>query len=830
MNTSIEIKIILANVEYNKEEELKDNKLPIKDLLEVSNTDYPDFVYVEPQEEQMKWSNNGKIFFQPYLQAKINDKYKNIDITIKMGHELSNSIKKIITKSKATNKEFEYQKYVSDEDGSIYFVPPRFWKKNEFNKTYQDTLTGHYITIGEEIIKIIFTDGHEESMTLCSKIREEEKNFYKELLFDLISMHQQLCIDDSSTMAMAIKRSDYEETEPLISDKLYEQTKCMINEFYNAFWTLEKNAQAELKHFKDKKQFNKIKKISSQALVEHEILHKNKVTAISYREDFDTFEHRVIKTHLQRLKNILTLRQEIEYNTLKKEKRQLESERKEEESTIEELKSKCNDMKNDDDKFYIEASDREKLLNESYEKIKKEEGIKEKWKKLEDKLNKIYESDLMKNVTNVMTPIKTSNLFAYDLSYQKMYIIMMHNNIQIEGINDHVSTNDDVFSVAKLPKLYEIWCCLKLVLIFHKKYGFDFVSLKGETESTGIDALKKYIHDVLNNNSNDMKETLFELNSKIQYKKIGDMNINVKIWYNKKVYIDKNALQKKGISVKIPYLIPDIIMKISVNEKEKLFILDAKYRINNYYDGIKDLCEVAFQKYTLKLGHGIDRRKEFGFTELSDENENIDGSFIIHSNSETKYSICCEDEKNKAKIIYNPKKYLGAYPDKLVEQWYERKKNKWTNENMENEWQQLKEWAKWSSKTGKTGIHENRIGIITVTPKEKEDNLMYLIQMIMEQHFEIYQSKCWLCGSNNLDIQKRCTKNKYDKYYIKCQKCKKLTVETHCGTKGCNLKLGKHSKNYFAQSKDGKVVCPKCRNLPIQDEEYWAYLMKIYEL
>lgn len=824
MNTSIEIKIILANVEYNREEELKDNKLPIKDLLEVSNTDYPDFVYVESQEEQMKWSDSGKIFFQPYLKAKIDGKYKNIDIAIKMGHELSKSIKKIVTKSKATDKEFEYQKYISGEDNSIYFVPPRFWEKNAFSKTYQDTLIGHYITIGEEIIKIIFTDGHEEYMTLCSKIRKEEENFYKELVFDLISMHQQLCIDDSSTMAMAIKRSDDKEDEFLTSDNLYKQTKCMINEFYNAFWTLEKNAQSELKYFKDKKSFNKIKKISSQALIEHEILHKNKITAISYREDFDTFEHRVIKTHLQRLKNILTVRQEMEYNALKKEKCQLELEQKEEENIIKKPKFKDNDMKNNDGKFYIEATDRENLLNELEEKMKNEEGIKERWKKLEDKLNQIYESRLMKDVTNTMTSIRISNLFAYDSLYQKMYVVMLRNNKQIEGIDDHISASDDVFSVTKLPKLYEIWCCLKLVLIFHKKYGLDFVSLKGEAEATGIDALKKYIHDVLNNNSNDMKETLFELNGKIQDKKRGDISINVKIWYNKKICIDKNALYKEGISVKIPYVIPDIIMKISVNEKEKLFILDAKYRINNNYDGIKDLCEVAFQKYTLKLGHGIDRRKEFGFTKLSDENENIDGSFIIHSNSETKYFIRCEDERNQAEIIYNPKKYLGAYPDKLVEQWYKRKKNKWTNENKENEWQQLKEWAKWSSKKRKTGIHENRIGIITVNPKE--NNLMYLIQMIMEQHFEIYQSKCWLCGSNNIDIQEKRTKSGYEKYYIKCQKCKKLTVETHCGTEKCNLKLGKHSKNYFAQSKDWKVVCPKCRNLPIQDEEYWAYLMK----
>lgn len=96
--------------------------------------------------------------------------------------------------------------------------------------------------------------------------------------------------------------------------------------------------------------------------------------------------------------------------------------------------------------------------------------------------------------------------------------------------------------------------------------------------------------------------------------------------------------------------------------------------------------------------------------------------------------------------------------------------------------------------------------------------------MIMEQHFGLYKSKCWICGSDKIDIVLKYTEKGYSKYHIKCRnpECKKFMVETHCGMANClshdkKLKLGKHYINYLAQSKNRNkdscwnVSCPKCR-------------------
>lgn len=1033
----IDIEVVLVYAEYNKNRKINDGQLPIKTLLEVSASDYPVFVKIG------QWLDGEKLYIQPHLRAKVNEQYKNVDIAIKVKSDLSKTIDSITTEPSG----YRYQKY---EDDYIYYLPPRNWKKNKFNKIPQETMVGHYTTIGSETIQITFHDGHKESMTLISKFQDEEKNFYKELIFDLISMQQQLCIDDSSSMSMAIKWSD----------NLYKETEQIIKEFCDTFWLMEKNAQPELKPFQDKKSFHKIRKFSSRTLIEHEIFHKDKVASISYKEDFDTFEHRVIKTHLKRLKNMVKVRQNMEILALENEKsrlkdslsfskkkledelenvsdtesedesykilkeelkkvldEQLEDELERKISELHrvlenkryELKNKldqndntdksnlqtvyiqfrvsdvlpsdingciiacdtknakiqiksitakdCNykvkpknktwpkdwkeyisdnsaakttqyinisadctnaaaiifyylssrnciikendivgiwgDVMPDYDKginsknfskfdfvfrnikgitvfeqingkplkekekpykkiiselsteekrliieefynyilnfdlqekdenigFYTESLDSQKLLVEINKKLKDEKEWKKKWEILEQNLDEIETSSFMVNVKDIRTSIRTSNLFAFHPSYQKIYAVMTKNNNKMTGIDYYSTSNDDEFRVAKLSNLYEIWCCIKLILIFIQNYGFKFISVKVEHEETGMEGLKKYIQNILNND--EMSGTQFDL----RYSN-DKLNINISIWYDREISINKEKLQENHIFAKKQksQLRPDIIMKISVEKienkrimstEEKLFILDAKYRGNEiYYDGIKDLCEVAFQKYTLELGNGMEGIKEFKSPYYL-SNENIDGSFIIHSNNKAHSESYTIDD---IEIIYNPQNYLGAYPDKLFDKT-------WADKIRENNWEVLenkfRDWCKWSREIEN---HENHIGIMVANPKENK--LTYFIQMIMEQHFGLYQFKCWICGSDNINSVLKYTEKGYPKYHIKCMnpECKKFTVETHCGMPDCpshnkKLKLGKHYINYFAQSKKRNkdacwnVSCPKCRQL-----------------
>lgn len=966
-----DIEVVLVYEDYEKD-----------DILEVSASDYPIFVKIG------QWSEGKELIIQPHLRAKVNEKYENVDIAIKVTQNLSRTIKNI----KTLPSGYDYRP--KNHNDYIYYLPPRKQERNKFNNMLQDTITGHYTTIGKETIKIIFDDGHSESMTLISKFLDDEKNFYEELIVDLISMQQQLCVDNSSSMSMAIKWSD----------NLYQETEHIIKEFCDTFWIVKENAKPELKPLRDKKSFYKIKKISSQALIEHEIFHKNKVTSISYKEDFDTFEHRVIKTHLKQLKSIIKVRQNMESLVLENEKSRLEDSlgfsEAELKKKIKELNSKLEDKKqnlinkldrndnadklnlsmvyvqfkiidvrpdtngciiscnaangkiqiksidakncnykvklsnekwsecwkeyksnaalakktryinisadctrtaaiiyyylssknciikkndivgicgnviSDYDKginekkyslfdfifrdikaiyifeqindrslkererkiidldtdteqeklikkewdnyisdldlqfnsesigFYKESLNSEKQLREINQKLKNQQ----KWKLLDESLNEIETNSFMVDVKNIRTPIRISNLFAFHPSYQRIYAIMTKNNKEITGIDYYSTSNDDEFRVAKLSSLYEIWCCLKLILIFIQNYGFKFISVKSKREETGIEGLKNYIQNVLNNN--EMSGTQFDLRYAGK-----EHNIDITIWYDREIKIDKEKLKKEGIFAKKEktQLRPDIVMKIRVDNKKRLFILDAKYRGNGaFYDGMKDICEVAFQKYTLELGHGMNI-KEFDCPNLS--NENIDGSFIIHSNSFAKPITI---EYNNINIKYDPKNYLGTYPDKLFAA-------KWSTKIKENKWEvsciKFEEWVKFKAEIQN---HENHIGIIAANPRENK--MAYLIQMIMEQHFGLYKFRCWICGSDDIHVECKYTEKGYLKYHIICKnpECKKFMVETHCANSECpshteKLRLGKHYVNYLAQQKNKNacwnVSCPKCREI-----------------
>lgn len=255
-----------------------------------------------------------------------------------------------------------------------------------------------------------------------------------------------------------------------------------------------------------------------------------------------------------------------------------------------------------------------------------------------------------------------------------------------------------------------------------------------------------------------------------------------------------------------------------------MFVFDAKYRGNQYYDGIKDLCEVAFQKYTQELANGISVEEVFGFTDFS--GKLFAGSFILHSSQNNKKyepKIVCDRQGIEVEIGYNSEKYLGDYPDVWAKEWIREAKEKSWDVSTEK----LEEWVRHQPRVGN---NENKIGIITCNPKCNQ--LAYVLQMIMEQCFGLYQSKCWICGSDVL-VKEKFTEKGYKKFHIKCQnpECGKFIVETHCGNSQCpshasKIRIGKHSENYFARMKSAdpfacwNVSCPICRQTAPQNSQY----------
>lgn len=986
------IEVVLVYKKYDFSKEINDGELPIKKLAEVELDNYPEYIKLG------KWSCDKEIIVRPYLKVKFEGKYYNVDIAIKICKDLAETVDKIT----AGQDGYEYQKH--KEEDFIYFVPPMRWERNKYNKI-KPTIEGHYVKIGHEKIQILFKDGRTETMILKSEVQKKQKDFYKDIILDLISLDCMLCMDSNSLTSISITQD------------LYKNTKELIDEFFNAYKELEKRAQKGLKAYKEKKPFNKVKKISSQALVEHEIFHKEKVNAISYKDDFDIYEHRVIKTHLFRLKNLVNIRRKIEKQMFTREKNQLKeslqniqdlNEDKIKESIsryekqlekrrqkikekfqnscqeVPELKEvyiefnvldveifneqdiylyngynellehpyiylkkghpdegiggtgiakkrqyrtyengKASELKDYKEKakyptqyitikifmdcmdaaakiyhalysehrnihkgdiigihgfvdknyvtlqdknydkftfqfykileikknnspiinksdnyiqeymdylfnwdlkgveenlsFYQEAFDIRNKLAEINQKLNDIESKTNKWTLLNQQLDKIENSVLMKATKNFKTPIRTTNLFAFNPLYQKMYSIITKDNKQIENIEYYSKDSFDDIKIAKLPQLYEVWCYIKVIQIFVIDYGFQIQEISTVHDETGIKSLRKYIHYILTEGT--LSETRCDLQGTI-----GDKTMKVVIWYNKSIKINREELKRENIFAinkkgknkgkvrEKEELKPDILLRINYNGIGKFFVLDAKNKGLNHDEG-QDICETAFQKYTLELGQGMEVNDEF--ENVSHTKPYIDGSFILQPFSKKEEDI--PDKQAKARVSYSPQRYLGAYPERVFigKGWLEKCKEWLVQEDKLSEW--INRFA-----GNNNGVHENSIGIITLQPHW--NNMPYLMQMIMEKHFNLYKEKCWLCGHNyqENEIKKKYTKAKYPKYHIKCPKCSKgsFFVETHCinskQPSHGNVKLGKHFVNYYAQviSKERtcwNVSCPVCR-------------------
>lgn len=469
---------------------------------------------------------------------------------------------------------------------------------------------------------------------------------------------------------------------------------------------------------------------------------------------------------------------------------------------------------------------------------KEERGI--KWAALYQKLLQKEKSALMNQVKDVRACVRMTNLFAFHPAYQKMYSVITAENKRIERIEYYSQYHADDLPIAKLPDLYEVWCCIKLVWQFAVDYGFKIQQIRSGIDGTGIDSLREYIRQIF-------METETLSGSRFDLKGIvGGKDMTVTIWYDQQIEIDKEKLKDVFVKEKSK-LTPDILMRICYAGRQRLFVMDAKNK-GPGHDYVQDICEVAFQKYTLELGLGMKENEEFHNERY--ENSYVDGSFILWPSMD-RYGYKVPVPGKAVKVGYPSESYLGAFPKLFMDSHtvlYEDKsseskdfkivvkKEGWLDTCKQKKWKvhvgQLSKWSN-AGDENKNGCNENRIGIIAVSPKENDLN--YLLQMIMEKHFGLYKEKCWLCGRDygEDEIEEGTTKGGYRKFRIECKNkdCGAVTIETHCwNMKNSmsklahknNRKLGKHLVNYYAQSDSEKkeckwdiwnVSCPICRAL-----------------
>lgn len=434
------------------------------------------------------------------------------------------------------------------------------------------------------------------------------------------------------------------------------------------------------------------------------------------------------------------------------------------------------------------------------------------WDELQAKIQKVIFSELLNGVHDIRTPLKTSNLFSYDSKYKKIYDIILENYGTVTGCS-YVRNFEPEIRMAKLPDLYERWCLIKMMVILINNYGFSLDAI--DNSRGGIKELRKLIENILNGNDGLNGSVFTFLGS------VGNSIAEITIFYDREFVLDYDKLKYINVEdkYKMKKLRPDFFIKIRCGATEKFYVLDAKYRGNNCYDGINDICNVAFHKYMFLLNSGIKWNDEFGISR-----GDIDGSFILHSSANTVGFERKQFLYNGQNIgtKYNSECYLGDAVDIWSNEWIANLKGR--QKSLQFSEEKIREWSKWKYSSN----NENKIGIVTCNTRT--NNLVYIIQMIMERAFNSYADICWICGSP-VEIEEKYTSSGYIKQHIKCKntECNKFTVKTHCKESTCpshqriNKSLGKHYYNYYSQAiskgqrQKWNVACPICRSLADKD-------------
>lgn len=401
------------------------------------------------------------------------------------------------------------------------------------------------------------------------------------------------------------------------------------------------------------------------------------------------------------------------------------------------------------------------------------------WDGIEEQASRLLFSPLLRGAGS-RERLHTSNLFAKHRNYRRAYSLMLEHQTQFAGID---LWDNPSLQVSSTSSLYELWCLLKMLSIWTNDYSFSLVSPPSMSE------LAAQILRHIQNNKNEVSIVLEKRDGTLA-------GMKLRLDYDKYRSFEENGKARQ--------LRPDYFLTVFYQNKTYRFCLDAKYRCyapeqQTKASWYEDLFHVAWFKYIFRL---------------RDNGNKINGSYILHSDAVNRGKAGGQDMGRYFWSRFDWAEEAGSDP-------IERDKDQYGI--------LLDEWSKYgigdkslsSLRDALNEVEDCRIGSVCFTPHNdtaSDAAFRGLMQMIME-HFlgndfsELFRSKCWLCGSEALQIKALSTKGNFTKYNITCNNCKEFWVQTHCRNNVCQHRsLGKHQHNYYReQSKDSwNVRCPDC--------------------
>ena len=722
---------------------------------EIEQSEYPFYFSAD-----LKWEHGKRFRVIPHMKAKNGEK---LTFALK---QCKDATKKINTVSDK-NRDY-YEKIEKGE--AIYYRPP-------YKKTNGQERSNWYVSIGSETIIVTFDDGTIENMTVVSEtIHPEHEDYCKKLIEDLVAIDQKLCIDEKKKSSIDV----YKNKTNTIEDTSIKDT---IDRFCELFDCIEASHAFDLKSDYRKVPKDKVKRYSPKNIIQI-ATNQPKVDSIVLEESIDIYEHRLIKYYANKLEKYIDI-----------QKRNLETNQ----SSIEEKLKTL--LKKQFKTVEAEAEAEAEKLSDNIKDLEKE------IKRLNNsakKISKRNETEFFKKVSDTKVGLHMTNLFRYSPNYRKLYRFISDKSIQerLESV-DLIDLGGQEISVDKIESIYEHWVLIKILSEFMLKYEFELSGYKyKDTEtlvagSNGREGLRKCIKEIIKDKTDNLSGSEFVLVS-------NDLGLEVVVNYEKKIGIEVERLKaEKKLSTwqeehwhdKVN-LWPDFVIsigKIGGKSPKEYFVFDAKYRYGmSHYNGVEDLSEVAFQKYTLCMADN----QIFNGNSLT-------GSFIIHNAHVCEQPIVKPEEIGSEKYVfeYNSKLYLGTSPGIFIPYW-EKQGMKSMNVSVDK-------FEEWSGKIQS----ENKLGILKVSPEPDGDNFPYLIQMIMEKYF-YYEStdRCWLCGNKltNEQTEPGETHGKNPTRTYRCDACGAFWKQSNCGCENCDNKLIKHRVNYYPHEKNNLfyVLCP----------------------
>lgn len=710
---------------------------------EIEQSEYPFYFSVD-----LKWEHGKRFRVIPHMKAKNGEK---LTFALK---QCKDATKKINTVSDK-NRDY-YEKIEKGE--AIYYRPP-------YKKTNGQERSNWYVSIGSETIIVTFDDGTIENMTVVSEtIHPEHEDYCKKLIEDLVAIDQKLCIDEKKKSSIDVYKN--------------KTNIDTIDKFCELFDCIEASPAFDLKSDYRKVPKDKVKRYSPKNIIQI-ATNQPKVDSIVLEESIDIYEHRLIKYYANKLEKYIDIQKRNLKTNQSSMKEKLETLNKqfktvEAEAEAEKLRDNIGDLEKEI-----------KRLNNSAKKISKRN-----------------ETEFFKKVSDTKVGLHMTNLFRYSPNYRKMYRFISNKSIQerLESV-DLIDLGGQEISVDKIESIYEHWVLIKILSEFMLKYEFELSGYKYKDTETlvaganGREGLRKCIKEIIKDKTDNLSGSEFVLVS-------NDLGLEVVVNYEKKIGIEVERLKaEKKLSTwqeehwhdKVN-LWPDFVIsigKIGGKSPKEYFVFDAKYRYGmSHYNGVEDLSEVAFQKYTLCMAD----------SQIFNGNS-LTGSFIIHNAHVCEQPIVKLEEIGSEKYVfeYNPKLYLGTSPGIFIPYW-EKQGMKSMNVSVDK----FKEWS------GKIQS-ENKLGILKVSLEPDGDNFSYLIQMIMEKYFNKEGDRCWLCGDPSVNKIPDGTKVGNPTEVYTCNTCGAFWKQTvsPCSKK----KIIKHRINYYPHL-EGQlfyVLCPYCR-------------------